>query len=71
MKRTAKVTFIIQDILEFPSAEPKLNIEIKMEPLKPIEGSKAQELGSYLLGCVDFWRNQESGTISNVEGTRY
>ena len=62
-----KIIFELMDYKESPNSEPKLNIEVRFEPLR--QTGKAKELAEYLLDSIDAWK-EESGGVCKVKDVK-
>ena len=64
-----KIIFILEDIRISPNAEPKLNVEMKLEPLK--QNGRAKELADRIMDTIQEYTDDQGGFTKVKTAKRY
>lgn len=54
-----KIIFELQDIKMTPNSEPKLNVEVRFEPLK--QNGRARELADRIIDTIEQYTQEQKG----------
>lgn len=67
-----RAMFIITEVRETPNAEPKLHIEIKLEPMSLMhEDSHLKQISEFLIDAIDDFRINNGGKYNFTDIKKY
>ncbi len=64
-----KVIFELEDVRLTPKSEPKLNIQISMEPAR--QNGLAKELADKIMDFIEEYTQQKSGDLKITDVNKY